>query len=140
MQRARERYRVLHRQPRAGTDREVRGVGGVAYQHVLAMVPTRVAQMREPAPDRIVGHKVLAVERVGEDLFAQRTTVRLFHALEAGTRKGRLINLDDERAAARRVAIMMRVEIANRRVAESLCQRVENLGRAKPGEPVGAIT
>ncbi len=82
----------------------------------------------------------MAAERVGENLLAQAARFRLVHALKAGAGETRLVGFDDERAAPRRVAVVMRVEIADRRVAESLRQRVVALAGAEPGEMIGEIS
>ena len=76
----------------------------------------------------------MAIERIGEDFLAQAARFRIRHSLEAGARETRLVHFHDESAAARRVAVVMRVEIADRRVAEGLRQRVVNLAGAEPGE------
>src|SRR5579864_1416025 len=96
--------------------------------------------MRKPPPDGIVGYQAFAAERVGEHLFANTARFGIFHALETGAVECRLVDFDDEGAASRRVAVMMRIEIADRRVAKRLRQRVENFRRTEPCEPVGAIT
>ena len=74
--------RVLHRQPRARPDREVRGVRGVAEQHDVVAVPALAVDPRELQPDRRaaqvrgVGAQPGAVEEVGEELLAARDRLR----------------------------------------------------------------
>ncbi|GAA3214384.1 hypothetical protein GCM10020256_15180 [Streptomyces thermocoprophilus] len=54
----------------AGADGEVRGVGGVAEQHHLAVGPAVVDDRAEAGPVGVVGAQRASAERVGEDLRA----------------------------------------------------------------------
>src|SRR6185437_3598602 len=88
-------------------------------------------------PDRIVRNELMAAKRVGEDALAEAARFSFAHRREAGARERVGTDLDDEGAAVGRVAIVMRVERAERAVDEGLRQRVERLRRAEPGEAVG---
>ena len=82
----------------------------------------------------------MAVERVGKQFFADaaRDSASSIAAKPARAKVG-LVHLDDEGAAARRVAVMMGVEVPCSVCDESLRQRLEALGGAEPGEAVGEI-
>jgi len=116
----------------------MRRVQRVADQDVFAVMPMRVAHLREAPPDRIIGNQPFAFERVGENLFAEGARFILGHFLETGAAK-LASSVSTINVPARRVSIMMRVEIADRRMAEGLRQRVKSGRGAKPGKAVGAI-
>ena len=63
-----EGERILHRELRARTDREVRGMGGIAEQHHVVVHPVLVADRGETDPAGVVGQHFVAVEDVGEQL------------------------------------------------------------------------
>lgn len=107
----RERHRVEDRQPGAGADREVGGVGGVADQDDAVVVPALVDHLGEVPPLRrlTAGRADQAVppQRPGEDLFHQRGALRGGRRGEPEAVPGLLPALDDEGAGpgARRVGV-----------------------------------
>ena len=115
-QRPRQPDRVLERELGAGADREVRRVRGVAEQHDVLVVPGRVADGHEVDPARVVADQAVAVERVGEQLLAERDArgVALARrqrarAVEPRAPPGLLRGLHDERA--HRVAVRIAVDL-----------------------------
>ena len=71
-----ERDRVLHGQLGARPDGEVGGVGGVAEQHDVAVVPALAADGDEADPQRPVGQQLVAVQLGGEQVLAERRCSR----------------------------------------------------------------
>ncbi len=61
-----ERKRVLHRELRPGSDREVRGVGCVTEKHDVGVRPRVVAHRGEADPPRVVGMHCVPIEDVAE--------------------------------------------------------------------------
>src|SRR6185437_16400767 len=103
------------------------------------MRPARIVHQRKLPPDRIVRDQRMAVEHVGENAFAKTDRLHLAHAREAGAFESRLVHFDQERAALRYVAIMMRVERTVLGLDKSLRQRLETLAGAVPGETIGKM-
>src|SRR4051812_45275926 len=66
VERLHQRDRIFHREPRTGTDGEVRGVERIPDQHHVAERPALVPQPWEVAPYRLVGDERMAAERIGE--------------------------------------------------------------------------
>ena len=71
-QRPRERDRILHRELRPRPDREMGGVRRVADEHDVARAPAVVADRVERQPLGVVLEQLMAAERVGEQLAAER--------------------------------------------------------------------
>src|SRR6476646_1120915 len=138
-QRLVERAGVFHGEPRAGADGKMCGVQRVAQQHAVAMRPARIVHQRKLPPDRIVRDQRMAVEHVGENAFAKTDRLHLAHAREAGAFESRLVHFDQERAALRFVAIMMRVERTVLGFDKSLRERLETHAVAVPGETIGEM-
>ncbi len=67
----------------------------------------------------------MSLQRGGEHLLADRAAFILAGRVEARTPPGHRIALDDERAHAGRVAVVVRVEGAERVRHEGLRQRIE---------------
>ena len=63
--------RVLHGEPRAGTDGEMRGMRRVTEQHPISRNPLLAPQPRKPAPMGPVGHQRRPLKDFGEDLPAR---------------------------------------------------------------------
>ncbi len=75
----RERDRVLHRELRAGADREVGRVCRVAEDDDVADVPGLVRHLREVEPERAVREQLAPAQLVGEQLLAEREALVLVH-------------------------------------------------------------
>jgi hypothetical protein len=116
VQAGRECQRVLHGELRAGADREVGGVGGVAEQHHVVVAPPLVAHGGEADPPRVVRQHASPAEHVGEDLAHGLDGSDVGLAGGKGERLARIearaaphvvVHLDDERAAVlvERVAV-----------------------------------
>ena len=133
-ERLRERDRVLHRELRAGTDREVRRVRGVAEQRDVAVVPAVAADEHEAGPQRAVAEQPVAAELVGEQRLAERERLRLVHRVEPERAPGVLRALDDPRARALVERIRVDLDEAGVGLLEDERERVEHEVRAEPGE------
>ena len=105
-----QRDAVLHRELGARADRKMRGVGGVAEQHDLAVVPALLAKGQEVDPERAVRHQPPAAQLRLEEGFAVGDTLGLARRFQAGAAPGILRALDDEGAGARVERIGMNLE------------------------------
>ena len=103
--------RILERQLGARADREMGGVGGVAEQDELAVVPALALDAAEVEPggraDEVggVGLERVAVEIFGEQFFAGGDGLGLVHAVEAEAAPGLFRTFDDEGRAVGREAV-----------------------------------
>ena len=93
---------VLHRELGAGADGEVRGVGGIADQHAVAVVPAPAQHALEGEPGgaaqvRGVAHQLVAVEVLREQLSAEGDRLLVVRLVEAVRAPGLLARLDDDR-------------------------------------------
>ena len=137
-----QREGVLHRQLGAGADREVRGVGGVAEQHDVAVVPALVADGVEVEPLGVVGEDLVALQLVGEDLRdpldgvlvgdARAGRSRASVAVEAGAAPDVLVHLDDEGRARVRVGVAVDLHGAPLRLLDEELERLEDQVGAEP--------
>ena len=78
----------------------------------------------------------MAFEVLCEDALAERNRIFRTHGLEARALESLLLEFDEERAAIRPIAIVMRAEHAELCLAKRQRQRVERFGRAIPDEAV----
>ncbi len=134
----RERNRVFHGELGAGADREMRGRLGVAEQHHVVLDPALAADHREIAPHRAVDQQRMAVEEPAENLRHPIGGLLFAQAFEPGALEGFGIGLEDPGRAARLILIGVRDERPPLRLLEDEGEGVERLGRAHPGELVGA--
>src|SRR5690606_28196414 len=124
--------------------REMRRLGGVAYEHDIAHDPGGVGNPREDEPDggyvQMAGvrHLPVTVELTGEQLFAKADGLVLFHPVEAGPRPRIAGGLDDEGRGVGVEPVGMGLEPAPRRLLEDEGEGVEQLVGAEPDEPVAA--
>jgi len=102
---AAERDGVLHGQLGAGADREVRGVGGVADEDDVVVVPALVADDREAPPQRAVLQDGMSVELAREQRLRERHRVVLAGLVEPGAPPRVLGGFQDEGRVARLVAV-----------------------------------
>ena len=135
-QRMRQCLHVFERKPRSRADRKMGGTQRIANQHPIADGPSRVADHREPAPQRLVGHQPGAFELLRKDILAVRAGLVFRHALEAHSLESAGIHLHQEGAHRGRIAIVVRVEAALCALLERLRQVVEGARCAEPREPV----
>ena len=133
-----ERNRVFHRELGAGADREMRGRLGVAKQHHVVLDPALAADHREIAPHRAVDQQRMAVEEPAENLGHPIGGLLFAQAFEPGALEGFGIGLENPGRAPRFILIGMRDERAPLGLLEDEGEGVERLGRAHPGELVGA--
>ena len=96
-----ERDGAVEGEAGAGADGEMRGGGGVAHQHDVAVGPLLAEHAGEVDPGRAadvpgVGDEGVAAELVGEDRLAGGDRLLLGHAAEAVGVPGLLRALDDE--------------------------------------------
>ena len=82
----------------------------------------------------------MPIQNSGKYALAQRARLRLVHLRESGTRERSLIDLDNERAEAGLVAVMMRVKKSTLGFNESLGQGLERLAGTEPRKAVGKKT
>jgi hypothetical protein len=155
--RARELDRVLEGELGSRADREVRRVRGVAHQDDGragggVTPPRRSSQctqrsqttrgnldpLRRAAQVRRVREQRMAVQRLREELLAERDRLFLFHRVEAGLLPDLLRRLDDEGRVGRVEPVGVRLEPAVRRLLEVEGERVEQPRRAEPDEAVPA--
>ena len=87
-------------------------------------------------PHGLVRDETVALQRPLEDPLAIGQRVRLVHRGKPGALPSRRIALQDERAHARRVAVVVRIEGPVLALDERLREGGEDLGRAEPGELV----
>jgi hypothetical protein len=97
-----QRRGILHRQLGAGTDGEMRGVGGVAQQHDVVLEPALAEHAVELEPHGRaaqmagVGNQAGAVEHVGEQFLAEGNRLVRVHLVDACLEPGFFRRLDDE--------------------------------------------
>ena len=101
---------VVHGQTGARANGEVGGVGGVAHQDDVAVVPAPVVHGHKRAPGGSVRHEAVLTQVLGEELLAEGQALRLGHHIEAGPAPGRLGALDDEGGAVGVVGIGVHLE------------------------------
>ena len=82
----------------------------------------------------------MPIQNLGKYALAQRARLRVVHLRESGTRERSLIDLDNERAEAGLVAVMMRVKKSKLGFNESLGQGLERLAGTEPRKAVGKKT
>lgn len=82
----------------AGADGEVRGVGGVAEEHRVAVRPAVVDDGTESGPGRVVAVQRATAEGIGEDLGASVGGLLLIAEVETGGPPDLLAHLDDDGA------------------------------------------
>ena len=132
---------VLQGQLGARTDREVRGVRGVAQQDEVAVAPTGVAHRGEADPPGGVGDQPVAVQVPGEQLRAAphargvalaACQLACGEGLEARAAPGVLGDLDDEGRAGGAVRVGVHLEGAE---VELLDDEGEGLEDPVGGEP-----
>ena len=121
-----ERQGVLHGELGARADGEVRGVGGVAEQHDVLVPPVLVAHRGEVDPPGVVGHHLVAVEHVGEQLPDPRDR------LLVGLARGELPGGEARRSRPRRqtssfISTMNVLPVGVERVAVDLHHAVRRL-------------
>ena len=131
-----KRDRVLERELRAGADRPVRGVRGVAEEHRVGVMPAHAAHDRELAPERAVREHRCAVQLLGEeprDVCGGRLLVL---DAEAARLERRVGGLDDQRALARRVHVGVQVPDPRLVLAEAVGESRQGRPGAEPHEAV----
>ena len=136
-----QRERVLHGELGARADREVGGVGGIAEQHHVAVVPRVVAHGVEVEPLGVVGEDLVAPQLVGEDLgdpldgVVVRDTGREalgLGAVEAGATPHVLVHLDDEGRARVGVGVAVDLHGAELGLLDEELERLEDQVGAEP--------
>ena len=105
-----QRNRILQGEPRARTDREMRGMRGIAEQHAVAVHPVVAPQARKPAPDGMIANQRRSFERIGKKPGTGLDRGALIHFAESMCRETLRVALDDESAHRGRVSIMMCVQ------------------------------
>ncbi len=123
---------VFHRQLGPRADRKVGGVGGVAEQDDLAVVPALLAQGQEVDPERAVRHQPPSSQLRLEEVFAVGDAVRLARRIQACVTPGSLRTLDDEGAGARVERISVNLEEAVIIAAKDEGEGVERQVAPKP--------
>jgi hypothetical protein len=133
--------RVLHGQLGPGADREVRGVGGVAEQHHVAVVPALVADGVEVEPLGVVGEDPVTLELVGEDVgdpldgVVVRDAGRedgVLGAVEAGAAPDVFVHLHDEGGAGVGVGVAVDLHGSPLRLLDEELERLEDQVGAEP--------
>ena len=138
-----EREGVLHRELGARANGEMRGVGGVAEQHDIAVVPAAAAQRGEAEPARVVGQQPVAAQHAAEDSgyppdrglvrFARGQLARCGRQLaESGRLPHGLVHLDDEGAAGGVVGVTVYLHDAERRLLDIELEGIEHKVGAQP--------
>ena len=130
--------RVLHGQLGARPDGEVGGVGGVAEQDDVAVVPAPAADGDEADPQRPVGQQLVAVQLGGEQVLAERDALGLAGLVEPGRPPGGLGALDDEGAGVGVEGVGVDLEHAVLGGAEDEGEGVKGQVAAEPDE-LGAV-
>src|ERR1700745_1019465 len=127
LQRLDERDRVLNRKPRAGADRKMGRVQGIADQHDVLERPMLAPNPGEAAPYRFVRDQQALAERFCKYVLANGPGFVDALVGEAVGLPGGAVALDQERAHRWRIAIMMGIERAALGCNEGLRQRLEPL-------------
>ena len=136
--------RILERELGPRADREMGGVRGVAEQDqfvvrpALAFDPLELEPRRAAAQVRGIGHQALSLEIFGENPLARGDRIGLAQRVEGESAPGRVRAFDDEGRAIGREFISMRPDPPGLGLLERKGEGVERLGRAEPGEAVGA--
>ena len=134
-----QRDRVFHRELGAGADREMRGRLGVAEQHHVVLDPALAADHREIAPHRAVDQQRMAVEEPAENLAPSDRRIAARSGLRA--RRAAKVSASVSKIQVERpgfILIGVRDERPPLGLLEDEGEGVERLGRAHPGELVGA--
>ena len=137
--------RIFERQFCARTDREMRGMRGVADQDDIAIAPSLASDAAEIEPRRRalqmrdIAEQWLAIEKARKDRLAPRDDRGLVHRVEPepGPRRGRAF--DDEGRAIGREAIGVGPDPPRIGLLEGESEGVELPGGAEPDEFVGAL-
>src|SRR5438445_2028773 len=132
-----ERDRVLEREARSGTDREMHGAQRVADQDKLPRGPAPVRQQRKLPPQRPVRDQRMPVEIRCEYPLAVRARLGVIHPAESRPVPGELIAFDDKGAHRPSVAVMVSDKRTVLVAAEGEREAVERLRGAVPREAVG---
>ena len=127
--------RVLHGQLGARPDGEVGGVGGVAEQDDVAVVPAPAADGDEADPQRPVGQQLVPVQLGREQVLAERDALSLAGLVEPGRPPGALGALDDEGAGVGVEGVGVDLEHAVLGGAEHEGEGVKGQVGAEPDEP-----
>ena len=127
-----QRDRVLHRELRAGADREVCRVRRVAEDDHVPGVPGLVRDLREVEPERAVREELAPTQLVGEQLLAEGEALLLVHLVQSGAAPDRLRALDDEGRHPLVVRVRVCVEEAVLGLAERERERVEHVVSPEP--------
>src|SRR3954469_2482603 len=127
---------ILHREPRPGTDREVRGAQGVADQHHVAGVPACISYVGEIPPYRLVRDETVPSQGRRKRAFTVLQRLRLTHPGEANAFPRGRIAFENERAHFRRMPVMVGIESPMLVLDKGLRQRGKKLRGAEPGELV----
>src|SRR5215475_7974058 len=112
------------------------GVQGVADQRALAGSPMLVAYNWKTAPDRIIRHERVALQRSREHPFAKFSCLRFTHLRETRARKCCLIDFDNKCAELGRIPVVMRVEKSEVILDKCLGERLEAPGCSEPGKMI----
>src|SRR5919197_664580 len=131
-QRGRERDRILHGELRPGADREVCGVGCVAEQDDVPVVPRLVRDLREVEPERAVREQLPTAQLVREQALTERKALLLVQLVQSGRTPDGLGALDDERRHPLVVGVRVGVEEPVLRFAKGERERVEDVIGAEP--------
>ena len=136
--------RIFERELGARSDREMRGVGGIAEQDEIAVAPGAADDPAElqprPRPGQVrrVRQEGMAVQVTGEDPLAMRDRLALLHPVEPEPGPGVRVHLDDEGAHPLIEAIGVRPDPAGLGLLEREGEGLERFGRPEPEELVAA--
>ena len=136
-----ERQRILHREFRPGTDREVGSVGGISDQQHVAVPPGAGANSYKTNPAAVVADQRLSLQHVGEHLGTEGHAALVAFAwfpgplrrvhLAASPPAG-LLELDDECAHRVAVGVGVRLHGARVRFGDKELERIKDERRAEP--------
>ena len=135
-ERPRQGDRVFHGQLGARADREVRGVRGVAEQHHVVVMPARVVDRGEAAPQRAVLEHGMAAQLPGEELLGEGHRLVLAGPVEPGPPPRLLRGFQDERGGVLLVAIRVHTPEAEVRLLEDEREGRERKRGPEPDEAV----
>ncbi len=108
----------------------------VTDKNVVPDRPMFVVNDGKLPPDRIVRYQRVTIQRLRKHALAQGPRFFFIHLRKARARESSLIDLHDERAEIRRIAVMMRVEETGVSFDECLSERLKTLVGAEPGEAI----
>ena len=132
-----QRDAVFHGKLAARAHRKMDGVGSVAHQNDVLVMPTGVTDIGKPAPDGFVLEQPMPVQLLGK----QRLTVRHGGVLvllgQSGSPPGRFGRLDDEGGVPRLVLVRVHPPQTVRVFLEVERERGKGARGAQPHEPIG---